>query len=63
MQGYTIEIMYGLDEADEIRKAFCINENFRPGTKSGTASDGQFIHRGPVPAEVARGKVEKPKAE
>jgi len=53
MQGYTIGVMYGLEDADEIRKAFCINEDFRPGSDSGRASDSQFIHRGPEPIEVA----------
>jgi ferredoxin len=63
MQGYTIGVMYGLDDADEIRKAFCINENFRPGTESGKASDGQFIHRGPDPIDVATDQVLRPAAE
>ncbi len=59
MQGYTLGIMYGLEDAGEIREAFCINENFRPGTESGRASDGQFIHRGPDPVDVAPAKVHK----
>jgi len=63
MQGYTIGIMYGLEDADEIRKAFCINENFRPGTESGKASDEQFIHRGPDPVEVASEQVQRPASE
>ena len=53
MQGYTIGIMYGLEDAGEILEAFCINKDFQPGTESGTASDSQFIHRGPDPIEVA----------
>src|SRR5262245_16345374 len=53
MQGYTIGVMYGLEDAGEIVKAFCINPDFRPGTESGTASDSQFSHRGPGPIEVA----------
>jgi ferredoxin len=59
MQGYTLGVMYGLEDAAEIREAFCINENFRP--ESGKASDGQFIHRGPDPIEVAsRQEVREP---
>lgn len=63
MQGYTIGIMYGLEDAAEIRKAFCINENFRPGTESGKASDEQFIHRGPDPIEVSEVRQPRPAAE
>ncbi|MCC7410109.1 MAG: 4Fe-4S dicluster domain-containing protein [Gammaproteobacteria bacterium] len=59
MQGYTIGVMYGLEDAEPIRKAFSINENFRPGTESGKASNEQFIHRGPDPIEVASTRVRR----
>lgn len=57
MQGYTIGVMYGLEDGAEIRRAFCVNENFRPGTPSGRSSDEQFIQRGPEPIEVAERQV------
>lgn len=59
MQGYTIGIMYGLEDADEIREAFSVNPNFVPGSEAGKASSEQFIHRGPEPVGVADSKVEK----
>jgi len=57
MQGYTIGVMYGLEDGADIRKAFSVNENFRPGTESGRSSNEQFIHRGPDPIAVAPEKV------
>jgi len=57
MQGYTIGVMYGLEDAADIRAAFSINENFRPGTESGRSSEEQFIHRGPDPIAVAPEKI------
>lgn len=57
MQGYTIGVMYGLEDGADIRKAFSINPDFRPGTESGRSSNQQFIHRGPDPIAVAPGKV------
>jgi len=57
MQRYTIEVMYGLEDGEEIRKAFCINENFVPGSPSGHSSSEQFIHRGPDPIGVASEKA------
>jgi epoxyqueuosine reductase QueG len=61
MQGYTLGIMYGLEDGEEIRKAFCINPDFRPD--SDRSSDGQFIHRGPDPIAVAPEKVNRPASE
>lgn len=58
MQRYTIGVMYGLEDGGEIRRAFCVNENFQPGSESGTSSSRQFIHRGPDPIEVTSAKVE-----
>lgn len=63
MQGYTIGVMYGLEDAGDILEAFHINPDFRPGTKTGTASDEQFIHRGPDPIDVAPEQVQKPASE
>jgi ferredoxin len=62
MQGYTIGVMYGLEDAGEIREAFHINENFRPGSDKASETE-QFIHRGPDPIEVAPQRVERPAAE
>jgi epoxyqueuosine reductase len=59
MQHYTLAIMYGLEDAEEICKAFSINPDFRPGSPTGTASNEQFIHRGPDPIEVAPAKIER----
>jgi epoxyqueuosine reductase len=61
MQGYTLGIMYGLEDGPEICEAFRINENFRP--ESEKASEQQFIHRGPDPIEVAPQRIDKPAAE
>lgn len=61
MQGYTLGIMYGLEDGEDIRRAFCINPDFRP--ESGRASEKQFIHRGPDPIEVASDQVQLPAAE
>jgi Pyruvate/2-oxoacid:ferredoxin oxidoreductase delta subunit len=58
MQRYTIGIMYGLDDGEAIRRAFCINEDFVPGSPEGTSSSRQFIHRGPEPIDVAPARVE-----
>jgi epoxyqueuosine reductase len=57
MQRYTIGVMYGLEDGADIRKAFCINENFRPGSPAGHSSSEQFIHRGPDPIAVAAERV------
>ncbi len=57
MQRYTIGVMYGLEDGEEIRRAFCVNEEFRPGSPSGQASSEQFIHRGPDPIKVASEQV------
>ncbi len=54
MQGYTIGVMYGMEDGEEICKAFSINPDFRPGSEEGKASDEQFIHRGPDPIELAK---------
>lgn len=59
MQRYTIGVMYGLEDAEDIRRAFCINENFRPGSPSGHSSSEQFIHRGPDPVAVAPEQVSR----
>ncbi|MFT5132801.1 MAG: epoxyqueuosine reductase [Gammaproteobacteria bacterium] len=60
MQGYTIGVMYGMEDGEEICKAFSINPDFRPGSEEGKASDEQFIHRGPDPIELAKEQVQKP---
>jgi len=59
MQGYTIGVMYGLEDGEEIRDAFSINRDFKPGSESGRASSGQFIHRGPDPCEIAATQADK----
>ena len=62
MQGYTLNIMYGLDDGPEICEAFRINENFDPKLGD-VVSNRQFIHRGPDPIEVADEQIDKPAEE
>jgi epoxyqueuosine reductase len=62
MQGYTLGIMYGLPDAQEINEAFCINPEFQPGPQDKNAQE-QFIHRGPDPIEVVGEKIENTPAE
>jgi epoxyqueuosine reductase len=63
MQGYTIGVMYGLEDAQEIVEAFHINPNFEPRSERSKASDEQFIHRGPESIEVVDEQVQKSAAE
>jgi hypothetical protein len=45
MRIYTIGVMYGLDDGDEIMEAFHINRNFRPDLPVDEVSNPQFVHR------------------
>lgn len=57
MQGYTLGLMYGLDDAGEICEAFRINPDFNPN-ESVSDTNRQFLV-GPTPVDLAEEKVDK----
>ena len=63
MQAYTLGIMYGLEDGQEIAEAFRINPEYRPDLPVDMNTNPQFVHRGPDPIPVAEKRVQKTPAE